>query len=253
QLCMWFVAKEGYVFNPYALPEITMPGYDAEITDVELFDGVLYVLTDYMAAEQPYRETITSVQINGFERPKAGETAISNILKLSVPSNAPYTISDVEWVTYDTPHELRDGGGFFSAHVLDNHETFEDGEWYWLRVYLTPKEGYRFDYDEIEQVKGIPYVNGWVEDDGSVFCAVTDNVEVGGFMYGDMDFDGEITVADALRALRIAAKLVKATDEDMLTGDVDGDDAITVADALKILRVAAKLADRDSLDPRGPR
>ena len=253
QLCMWFVAKEGYVFNPYALPEITMPGYDAEITDVELYDGVLYVLTDYMAAEQPYRETITSVQINGFERPKAGETAISNILKLSVPSNAPYTISDVEWVTYDTPHELRDGGGFFSAHVLDNHETFEDGELYWLRVYLTPKEGYRFDYDEIEQVKGIPYVNGWVEDDGSVFCAVTSNFTIGAFMYGDMDFDGEITVADALRALRIAAKLVKATDEDMLTGDVDGDDAITVADALKILRVAAKLADRDSLDPRGPR
>ena len=68
-----------------------------------------------------------------------------------------------------------------------------------------------------------------------------------------MDFDGEITVADALRALRIAAKLVKATDEDYQTGDVDGDDAITVADALKILRVAAKLADYDSLLPYGPK
>ena len=249
QLYMSFVAKEGYVFNPYALPEITMPGYDAEITDVELYDDVLYVLTDYIAAEEPYRETITSVQINGFESPKAGETAISNILKLSVPSNAPYTITDVEWVTYADEVHL---SGFFSARVLDNHDVFEDGEEYWLRVYLAPKEGYRFDYDEIEDVKGMHYEDGWVDDDG-VYCAFSENFTVGAFMYGDMDFDGEITVADALRALRIAAKLVKATDEDYQTGDVDSDDEITVYDALMILRVAAKLADKDSLDPHGPK
>ncbi|MBO4584225.1 MAG: dockerin type I repeat-containing protein [Clostridia bacterium] len=64
---------------------------------------------------------------------------------------------------------------------------------------------------------------------------------------GDMDGDEEITVADALKALRIAAKLVEATEDDMLIGDVDGDGDITVADALKILRVAAKLANEDSL------
>ncbi|MBR4439815.1 MAG: Ig-like domain-containing protein, partial [Clostridia bacterium] len=64
---------------------------------------------------------------------------------------------------------------------------------------------------------------------------------------GDMDKDGEITVADALRALRIAAKLVEPTEEDLLIGNVDGDNEITVADALKILRVAAKLATEDSL------
>jgi hypothetical protein len=62
-----------------------------------------------------------------------------------------------------------------------------------------------------------------------------------------MDGDGEITVADALKALRIAAKLVEATEDDMETGDVDGDGEITVADALKILRVAAKLANQSSL------
>ena len=60
---------------------------------------------------------------------------------------------------------------------------------------------------------------------------------------GDMDKDGEITVADALKALRIAAKLVQATEEDLLIGDTDADGEITVADALKILRVAAKLVD----------
>ena len=64
---------------------------------------------------------------------------------------------------------------------------------------------------------------------------------------GDMDGDGEITVADALRALRIAAKLAEETPEALAIGDIDGDGEITVADALKILRVAAKLADEDSL------
>ena len=60
---------------------------------------------------------------------------------------------------------------------------------------------------------------------------------------GDPDGDGEITVADALIALRVAAKLAEATPEKLATCDIDGDGEITVADALKILRVAAKLAN----------
>ena len=60
---------------------------------------------------------------------------------------------------------------------------------------------------------------------------------------GDLDGDGEITVSDALRALRIAARLAEATPELLAIGDADGDGVITVADALAILRVAAKLVD----------
>ena len=67
-------------------------------------------------------------------------------------------------------------------------------------------------------------------------------------MKGDLDGDKEITVSDALRALRIAAKLVQPTEEDIATGDVDYDGEITVSDALKILRVAAKLASQESLE-----
>ena len=62
-------------------------------------------------------------------------------------------------------------------------------------------------------------------------------------MKGDFDFDGKITVSDALAALRIAAKLAEETPEALRIGDTDGDGEITVADALAILRVAAKLAD----------
>lgn len=62
-------------------------------------------------------------------------------------------------------------------------------------------------------------------------------------MKGDFDNDMEITVADALAALRIAAKLVPEDAKAIAVGDVDGDNHITVADALAILRVAAKLTD----------
>ncbi|MBO4933823.1 MAG: choice-of-anchor J domain-containing protein [Clostridia bacterium] len=81
-------------------------------------------------------------------------------------------------------------------------------------------------------------------DDFSVRCVPPAKPDV---TKGDMDGDGEITVADALAALRIAAKLAEETDEAIAIGDIDGDNAITVSDALAILRVAAKLADESSL------
>ena len=64
---------------------------------------------------------------------------------------------------------------------------------------------------------------------------------------GDPDGDGSVTVADALAALRVAAKLSPETPETISSCDVDGDGSVTVADALAILRVAAKLAPPESL------
>ena len=77
----------------------------------------------------------------------------------------------------------------------------------------------------------------------SVFFIIVDTSGGPYYIKGDLDHDGEITVGDALTALRIAAKLVSATPEDIMIGDTDGDNEITVGDALAILRVAAKLAD----------
>lgn len=65
---------------------------------------------------------------------------------------------------------------------------------------------------------------------------------------GDMDSDEDITVADALMVLRIAAKLADETKESLDIGDMDGDKRITVADALAILRIAAKLAPKEIKD-----
>jgi len=60
---------------------------------------------------------------------------------------------------------------------------------------------------------------------------------------GDFDGDEELTVADALAALRIAARMAESSDEAIAIGDIDADGEITVADALAILRVAAKMSD----------
>ena len=57
----------------------------------------------------------------------------------------------------------------------------------------------------------------------------------------DVDFDGEITVSDALRALRIAAGLDEADELTRAAADADSDGEITVADALAILRKALGL------------
>ncbi|MBR5942255.1 MAG: dockerin type I repeat-containing protein, partial [Clostridia bacterium] len=58
---------------------------------------------------------------------------------------------------------------------------------------------------------------------------------------GDLDGDGDVTVSDALAALRIAAKLREADSYALSAGDLDGDEAITVTDALAILRDALGL------------
>ena len=60
---------------------------------------------------------------------------------------------------------------------------------------------------------------------------------------GDVDGDGEITVADALAALRASVGLAELESAAFNAADADRDGVITVSDALRILRVAAKLTD----------
>lgn len=51
----------------------------------------------------------------------------------------------------------------------------------------------------------------------------------------DTDFDGILTVADALKALRFAAKILTPDEVDIAIADTDGDGEITVSDSLYIL------------------
>ena len=69
----------------------------------------------------------------------------------------------------------------------------------------------------------------------------TSDAEVA-YRLGDVNFDDEITAADARLALRMAAKLDVPTAEQFIVANVIVGDEITAADARLILRVAAKLA-----------
>ena len=113
--------------------------------------------------------------------------------------------------------------------------------------YLTLPEYGTFSYSIYRNVKQADVTGVMIYVfDLEVFVPCDDG-HVEPYSKGDMDGDGEITVADALMALRIAAKLAPESFAALETGDVDYDNAITVADALAILRVAAKLAPPSSL------
>lgn len=58
---------------------------------------------------------------------------------------------------------------------------------------------------------------------------------------GDVDSDGNITVADAINALRCSLDLISLNGSAFVAADVDGNGSITVADALTILRIAMGL------------
>ena len=133
---------------------------------------------------------------------------------------------------------------------VENGKTYEPG----YAITWTPADAKAYLNDEpIEQGDEIGAVGEYTlivvngDKELTVRFTVSDAPQPPEVKRGDMDGDNEITVADALRALRIAAKLVAATDNDVATGDIDRDGDITVADALKILRVAAKLAGEESL------
>ena len=83
-------------------------------------------------------------------------------------------------------------------------------------------------------------VNGYDEYSTTVRFTVVDTTPPP-YTMGDLDDDGEITVADALAALRISVGIAEPQGYQSMSADLDGDGAITVSDALRILRVAAGL------------
>ena len=156
-------------------------------------------------------------------------------------------------------------------YATANGLTFRDIEPYEAPVVSGVEDGGRYALSDLPEgvaitwtalrvesatLDGEPYEEGtpvtalgdhvFVLTDGRTEVTVSFTVVATSVRKGDPDNDGEITVGDALTALRIAAKLVAATDEQFEACNVDGDDEITVGDALMILRVAAKLIDESS-------
>lgn len=178
-------------------------------------------------------DTIKSVALN-ISEPYAGERPSFNPELFTMGG---YKVSSVKWYDMDV-----------SGIALNASDRFIEGHRYSVSVALEPVTPDRFDV--AEGMKGYfnrkqCYVTN-VSGNGSLRCISRDFVCKArpecNAKKGDMDGDGAITVADALLALRIAAKLAPETAKDLAVGNVDGDAHITVADALAILRVAAKLS-----------
>ena len=123
--------------------------------------------------------------------------------------------------------------------------NFASGIEYSIVFVVRAAEGYEIAEDAIFTLVGAEAVGYRLEitEDGTCYVTFTLKAFEETVKKGDFDGDGKISVADALAALRIAAKMAEETAESLKLGDIDGDGKITVSDSLAILRVAAKMAD----------
>ena len=230
-------AKGMFVFTE--LTAYTEPGEMPVITGVE--DGATYDIT---GADAPSASWDSGMAFLDGEFYVAG-TPISAAGMHTITVNNHGTEATVTFtVTDETPAPVISGVTERQVFDLAQEETASP-TW---NVGTATLNGNAYTGAPVQRVGEytLTVTNGYKS--ASVFFIIVDtseNQQV--YMKGDLDFDGEITVADALKALRIAAKLAQETPESIEIGDVDGDGEITVADALKILRVAAKLADASTL------
>ena len=89
------------------------------------------------------------------------------------------------------------------------------------------------------------YVKDYSLDSGSDM-GYLDNIVYSGdpgltLVQGDADDDGEVTIGDALTALRCALSLTETTDHMLLACDFNGNGQVDIDDALRILRMALGL------------
>ena len=73
--------------------------------------------------------------------------------------------------------------------------------------------------------------------------AVTGSLEVKVYPAGDLDKDGEVTIADVMEACKVMARESAGTDpalEEVTLGDLDDDTEITIADVMEICKILAR-------------
>ena len=72
---------------------------------------------------------------------------------------------------------------------------------------------------------------------------ITKNGEIGPETPGDLDEDGEVTIADVMEACKVMAREsagTDPTDDEIKRGDLDGDGEITIADVMEICKILAR-------------
>ena len=179
-------------------------------------------------ASQPERPTYSTIRIDGGKLVLKGWASLANGSQARIGSLSHYGSEGDEYAVVKTCY-------------YDKINA---------RINALPETATLADKDEVLALKEIcdaeseTFLAAFVPDYAKLAAAVE---EIGrltpAFVRGDLDGDGEVTVADALAALRVAVRLAEETPEAVEIADSDGDGAITVSDALAILRVAAKLKE----------
>ena len=154
--------------------------------------------------------------------------------------------TNISWQLYNTDNPLTqadlsgsnmtfidmvrtEGGGTFGINCIDDCPD----------LYARQNLGWLFDgwYNEENELVSMRrhYVVHY--EDGTVFTAkfIPDGVHV---FYGDVDENGQITISDAILALRCSMGIEELDDIQQILADLNGDGEIAVSDAVAILRTA---------------
>ena len=138
----------------------------------------------------------------------------------------------------------------YDAPMFDEDVPFVLGHSYSTGAMLYPIDGYRFADDVTF------YINGTTELVDPEWTFPSTQFEMDWFVQGvglpcvpydllpgDVDGDGEVTVSDALMALRCAMGVLTPDEAQTAAADVNGDGTVGVDDALIIMRRALGLLE----------
>ena len=189
------------------------------------------------AGSEPHRDEIpiTEVYIEGLHAPIVGSTPEFSST-LYVEENPQYVLVYQYWHDNTEDHDM-----------FSEQEPFVADHQYSQGCMIAPYEGYYLADDCVY------YFNGSAELVDSVTqayfpdCRFVQSVAMDcierEIVTGDVDEDGNITVSDALLALRCAMGLIELTEDQYTAADADGSYDVTVSDALMILRCAMGLIE----------
>ncbi|MBQ1684966.1 MAG: leucine-rich repeat domain-containing protein [Clostridia bacterium] len=149
----------------------------------------------------------------------------------------------------DIPDVHTEGKGCFGIEASPFYECKDpDGDGWWYDLYAYPDEGetfigwYGLDGELLSRDEHFGVEFSWGEEcPWAAYESFTALFTDGGYVPGDMDYNGEVDIADALYVLRAAMGLLSVDPHQLLACDIDGDGELTVADALQVMRAAMGL------------
>ncbi|MBQ1685655.1 MAG: dockerin type I repeat-containing protein, partial [Clostridia bacterium] len=230
----WTVAEDVVITINGETGYVVNSGYVASSNLVWIYT-INFTVTE---PTEPGDIAIHEVWVDGFGTPVAGVAGIDHMF-LTTPDDAPYFIVYGGWRDETDQQQM-----WSEEHVFIPGHYYSEGCQIWA------EEGYYFAEDCVF------YVNGGTElvDEQWSYVDEADNwicyvnilpVECFGtpMLLGDVDLDGEVTVSDALLAMRYAMGLVELTEQQLDQLDVNFDGEYDLVDATLILRYAMGLIE----------